>query len=382
MIWRGVFKYEIDEKIRDLARELEDMYSGLEITPKERDRITGKGNAADRVSVGMQCHDHSAALAGVPVKRICTDPAYYYYSQLVTLKRYGNDCILPSVPDIYNIDIEAVGTRIKYPDNSLPVIIEPVIKEPKDLDRVKVPDPEKDGRMSFAVEMHHIHGKHLGEYLNLNFDGCAPFSIAVGLRGFTNLAFDMANDPDFAHHLLQFSTDVAVEYGRFLYSNTGTPVSFTDAWASIPNISPAQWDEFALPYATQLLKTLPSGWTGMWGFSEPGADWKSMVRKVAASGSRSITLLDEDVDNTDLGIFKEIARSHNKLYNITVKSEYIFNDSEEKLASRIGEYLNEARPEGGFTIFGSMIPMDCPPEKVEAFIRICKRLGKYPVEAV
>ena len=166
----------------------------------------------------------------------------------------------------------AAGTRIKYPDNSLPVIIEPVIKGAKDLDRAKVPDPEKDGRMSFAVEMYHIHSRHLGKYLNLNFDGCAPFSIAVGLRGFINLAFDKANDPDFAHRLLQYSTDVAIEYGKFIYSNTGRPVSFTDARASIPNISPAQWDEFAFPYTTQLLKAVPGAWTGMWGFSSHGTD--------------------------------------------------------------------------------------------------------------
>jgi len=105
-----------------------------------------------------------------------------------------------------------------------------------------------------------------------------------------------------------------------------------------------------------------------------------MLRKVAASGSLVLTVADEDVDTIDLKVLKKTARSKKLLYGIAVMTDYILTDSEDKLTERVEGYLSEAEPDGGFMVFGSMIPMDSPPEKVERFVRVCNTVGKYPIE--
>ena len=86
------------------------------------------------------------------------------------------------------------------------------------------------------------------------------------------------------------------------------------------------------------------------------------------------------MDSIDLKVLKKTARSKNLLYGIAVMTDYILTDSEERLTERVKGYLREAEPEGGFMVYGSMIPMDSPPEKVECFVKVCNTVGRYPIE--
>ena len=370
----------LEKGLPQLIERLSAIYSNMEVTPRERGRITARFQEADRVPVTMQIHDHAAPLSGLTVREICTDPSKLYFTQLTALDKYGHDSLI-SIVDVYNLEAEALGSVLKFPENSIPVIVSHVLKEQKDLDELEFPDPYSDGRMKDQLKVFELHEQSgLNEYIDAGFGCSAPFSMAVGLRGFTSLVFDMAKEPDFAHRIMQFCTDLALEYGKVISGETGKVISYPDAWASFPNISPAQWDEFVLPYITQLLKGMngKAFLSGVWGLTRYDNDWRKSLRKFIASGSSLLRVYDDDLDRMDLSALKEIALYHKRQYAISLDSELILQSTKKGLTRRIGEFMKEIEPSGGFSINASMIPMGCPPEKVKGFIDVVKEVGRYP----
>ena len=55
----------------------------------------------------------------------------------MAVAEYKADAPLLNFPDFYNIENEALGQRVHYPENSLPVLIEPLVKTYQDLDRLE-----------------------------------------------------------------------------------------------------------------------------------------------------------------------------------------------------------------------------------------------------
>jgi uroporphyrinogen-III decarboxylase len=62
--------------------------------------------AADHVVIGAQSNDHSAHLAGVPIKRFFTDARLFTRVQLLVSEYYGFDAAL-NFRDVYNVEADA-----------------------------------------------------------------------------------------------------------------------------------------------------------------------------------------------------------------------------------------------------------------------------------
>jgi len=86
--------------------------------------------------------------------------------------------------------------------------------------------------------------------------------MAVGMRGYEALVLDMVEDPDFVHNLLEFCTEVIITFGKAIKSVCGSYPGLSDAWSSIPHLSPDKFLEFSFPYASRCIEVFEhSGWT-------------------------------------------------------------------------------------------------------------------------
>ena len=110
--------------------------------------------APDRMIIAAQCNDHSAYLAGVPFDRFFTDARTFARTQLLVTEYYGFDA--PNTMwDGYNIEAEALGQKMMFSPDKIPDVDrrEQLLAVPADLDRLKIPDPYKSGRMPWVHEV-------------------------------------------------------------------------------------------------------------------------------------------------------------------------------------------------------------------------------------
>lgn len=132
-----------------------------------------------------------------------------------------------------------------------------VIPEREDLDRLPLPDFYKSGMMPNTIAMY----EQLHEIMDSDFEILfpeylrGPFGIATYIRGFENVLFDMADDPDYAHRLMRFIVDSRKEWYRELEKYLGRKVTkanlFNDE-VNTPSLSLDFFREFVLPYEKEL----------------------------------------------------------------------------------------------------------------------------------
>ncbi|HEY87894.1 MAG TPA: hypothetical protein G4O06_07735, partial [Dehalococcoidia bacterium] len=155
------------------------------------------------MTVSAQMHDHAKALIGIPAKKFYWD-ARTFVDAIAEVADYYQMDSFQAGADIYNFEVESLGAKMVYGENSMPTIDfrEPLIKEPKDLLKLKTPDFYQDGRLSFALDCIKFGKEKKGGAAVGLF--CGPFSLAVGLRSYPALVKDMRKRPEFAHDLLTF----------------------------------------------------------------------------------------------------------------------------------------------------------------------------------
>ena len=192
---------------------------------------------AKHVILAAQCNDHSARLSNIPFRRFYTDAWTFARAQLLVTEYYGFDAP-NNTWDVYNIEAEAMGQKIVYHKDGIPDVdrTEPLIKSPGDLDKIKPPDPFASGRMPWVHEVNHAYHELTGRPAKAFF--CAPFSLAVNVRGYENLISDMYDRPEFAHRLFRFLCDEVISpYIEAMRREIGNPDALadgSDAWASPP----------------------------------------------------------------------------------------------------------------------------------------------------
>jgi uroporphyrinogen decarboxylase len=372
-----------EAELKRLADQVHERVAREGMTPLERFRVSNRFEEGDRVPVILQIHEHAARIAGLPVRRICEDPAAHVYSQLVALVEYGHD--LPcGFADCYNVEVEALGTPLRYAGEQFPEIARHLLAERSDLDALRLPDFRRDGRMSWVLEVNRLLKELVGDVMGAYAAGTAPFSIAVNLRGYEALMMDVVEDPDFVHQLMEFCARLAANFARVQIEHGAMATSIIDAWAAPPLVSPRIFDEFVLPYTARVIGMLtPPGasWGGIWGCSAI-PDWRDLVRRVIASGSTNVRAFGLDLEkrpDIDLAEYKRLLVSHRKPMLCCVTAKLLSRGTPGEIERKVGELIRAAAPGGGFTLYGAMVPIETPPENVRALVEAGKRVGRYPV---
>jgi uroporphyrinogen decarboxylase len=369
-------KNEID----NLVEKIREKVLSAKMTPRERLLKVAELREPDCVPVVTQLHDHASRITGIPVRDMATNPAKLIYAQLFGLERYLFDGITIGV-DIYNVEVEAVGTTVSYPEWSIPVITKHAISRRDDLEHMAMPDTEKDGRMPYFLKASKFYQEKLGDLFLFSGNVTAPFSIAVNLRGFVNLLKDIKEDPDFAHELLKYATDLCILWGETQKRVVGFNVTLVDAWGTLPNISPKLFDEFSLPYTTYAMGRLGANCNSLCRGLRLFPNWQPWARKVISMGISSYTIFQEDLEaGIDPVAVKKFALRHNKSFAVLYDPSIIQLGTIHEIRELVYKYIKACAPGGGFLLVPNNIPADAPSEKVSCFVEAVHEFGRYPIK--
>jgi hypothetical protein len=206
-----------------------------------------------------------AKILGFRITDFYQDPVCYLTNSLrMTAYRYQNwddeTAIGLQVPIWLGVTLESslFGARTIFEQDEYPWLDrEPVIRTEKDLDRLDYPDFRSSGLMPQAHRYYEVLRDLLDEDFTVTFPewGRSPFGVAFHIRGYENLAADMATNPEFVHRLLAFLTEArrqwTLERARFLGREVEKGNLYNDE-VNTPSMSPDMYERFALPYEQEL----------------------------------------------------------------------------------------------------------------------------------
>ena len=197
--------------------------------------------------IGPYC----AQLAGYTVREILKDAKKSAQAHLAFYNQFHPDSLIV-YNDIY-LELEAMGCELDFPENAVSHPKRAMLENKKNLAGLKIPDPQKDGRLPYFLELCESVAGQVRHEASVGLGHSGPWNLAMHLRGAEQFLIDSIEDPGFVHDLMAFTTQVVKTLGDTLIEQGFMP-SLGEASASCSLISPQMYRDFILPYHKALCR--------------------------------------------------------------------------------------------------------------------------------
>ena len=340
-------------------------------TGRQRIGAAFRQEELDRVAAYPMSCPNNAWLLGMSLKEYGTDPkkmALAYTEYYNRFKPNLKPDVVVLFQDVF-VEVEAMGVKIQLRDEAEPVWLEAAVKKPEDVDKLQIPDPEKDGRMSVMLECSRIVRRALGPDVGIGAVTLGPFSMCGALRGEEQLMMDLIEQPEMVHKMMKICTEVQYLYGAAL-KKAGSSASPSIPLSTL--ISAKHHQEFVFPY----LKDLAHRWKaiGVNTFYHICGQSAHLLDQIADTGCWAISV-DE---NIDLGEAKRIINGRCVLTGNLDPIDTI-SLHPERIRNEVQEACRKAMPGGKYILAsGCEVPIGTPFENIEAFMEAAWEYGKYP----
>ena len=340
------------------------------------DQMTGleRMNAAldyregDRVPVALVYSYGTSKLIGVTAAQYANNAEVMAKALIESSKLFELDGILVS-SDV-TVEGEACGSVTRQPENAPAFMIDPVIKTPKDLKGLKVPDPLKAGRMPVVNDAIRICKKEVGDRIHIASCVMGPMNIAGALRGVEQLMFDMIDEPEFFEELLDFALAVSIEYGKRQIDAGTEMIMAGEALCSTSMISPDTYRKFLVPRHkiwSKALKDHGVKYTQLHicGYVTPILEYM---------GSTGVDCADIDHQVN----MREVKEKAGIIAKGNIDPALLMMGTREQVLEKSREVLESAKQGGGLILSsGCEVAPDTPHENLRAMVEACKLYGTY-----
>jgi len=254
------------------------LYSNTqEVTPYERMMASLNGEKRDRVPVHFYPRWAALEHIGVTFKQAWDDPDLYVKGQILAQERFQYDCVIDY--DMMGPVEEAIGAKLKYPDNDVPQIAEPLIKTKEDMGKAKWKlDPRKDGNMPKVLYVIRrlkeelIERGHGTQHVPIMTWGSCPSRTVACLTGFKEWFLIVARDPDWAVELMELALDGWLQMVIAAWEAGADCVWVNDPVSSRDCISRDHYDKLTQPFERKFIEAIRRE-TGMNITFHPCGNW-------------------------------------------------------------------------------------------------------------
>jgi uroporphyrinogen decarboxylase len=383
MSWRDKM---IDKEIDFLVEKIRLRAESEEMTPIQRYANVVMGIEPDRLPIFAFSAEWGAHWLGYQLnKDFAHDYKKWVHAVLANVDRISCDVCLPGY-DIYNVGPDAMGAEIKFPEDALPEIRKPPIKTPKDLEKLEIPDPHKDGRMPLMLKTMELVKEKIGDIVPIMALVNGPVSWAANVRGIYDYLADLKRNPEFAKDLLEIVTDAVIEYAKAELELGLAPIIMADALATNYVLSPKQMDEYCVWAYRKIEKAI--GKNNFMG--TPAGDFEEQVKYLKmdiglpAFGLTNYTYCDrtgtEPLKEEDILKQKALAKELGVLSLVSLWGQWVQVHSPKEVDEEVKRVIKLAGPELPFMVGIWYVPLGTPVENIDAFIRAIKKYGKFPIK--
>ncbi|MDD8027609.1 MAG: uroporphyrinogen decarboxylase family protein, partial [Acidobacteriota bacterium] len=168
---------------------------------RERIEALLAGRPADRPPFLPAVYEHKAALVGSTPSAVARNTVLLERALSRELEIYEPDALTIGL-DVYNVEAEAVGARVRFSDGPEVPVIEGRPLRPGGSLGLPLPDPERSGRMPVFLEAGRRLQTYAGREVLVRGALSAPFSMAAELVGDEPLLLALMDQPDWVVSLL------------------------------------------------------------------------------------------------------------------------------------------------------------------------------------
>jgi len=257
----------------------------------ERHRKVLTGEIPDRVPVAPSLLVRPVRRAGLRQRDYHTNPDVLARTQVEHCDAYDFDGMIISSDNV--IMYEALGGRIVFQDDdSYPFWTDPLVRDGTDLARLKVPDPERDGRMPVLLEASRLAARAVGRrrFIMTNIDS-GPFQLASTLMGMEHAMVGLAQEPALMKEVLAFCAEVAITYGQAMARTGCHALQFGESTAAV--VGRRLYEEIIWPEDRRVIAELRK--TDVKVFLHVCGDSSSIMDLLADSGADCLEI-DSKVD--------------------------------------------------------------------------------------
>jgi len=339
----------------------------------ERVRTVLAGELPDRVPVCLHNFMMATREAGVRMEEYRVNPEAIARTHLQAWEKYGHDCIV--VDTDTTMLAEALGARSECAPNEPGRIVAPAIHSLDEVDRLRVINPDSDGRVPALLEAVHLMCKQVGGEVAIrgNADQAA-FGLACLVRGIEEFLMELVEQPDNPRiaQLLEICHQSHLAVHRALAKAGAHLTSLGDSLAGPDVTSPRMFERFARPYEARLVHDL-------------NADGIFVVIHICGDTSKILEMLAEyepcgfDLDyKTDAVKAKQTAGQRHVLCGNIDPSAILAQGTEAQVREATRKLISVWKPGGRFILnSGCAIPPTTPPENIRAMVAAAKEYGVY-----
>jgi MtaA/CmuA family methyltransferase len=221
---------------------------------KERFLAVLNGQVVDRTPVFPLLMFLSVDRLGVSYKEFATNGSVMAEAQVKMYEKFNIDAIT-ACSDAFRISADLAPEKMVYPQDQPPHLDSPIIKTAEDLAGLSKPDVTNSKNRTFdrakgTLEMVKAVGN---ECMVLGWVDM-PFAEACSVCGVTEFMMMMYQDPPLAHKVLDFLTDIVIDFALYQLEMGAPMIGGGDAAASL--VSPEMFRDFALPYEKRVCQAI------------------------------------------------------------------------------------------------------------------------------
>jgi uroporphyrinogen decarboxylase len=223
------------------------------VTSLERLRCAARLSEPDVVPVAPYLGNHGARIAGVPIGQYCRSGKLMAEAQYRAWEIYGQDAVVAQSDNYYLA--EGFGVEVEHHADGTPTLKRPAIESLDEIARLRVPNPQTDGRMPVYLEAIQLLAERTRGEVAVRAPGTGPFSLASHLLGTERFLLELAlasQDPGgpaerALRHLMELTTQALIAFARACLDAGAQIVQAGDSLASLDMISPRMYEEWAFP---------------------------------------------------------------------------------------------------------------------------------------
>jgi len=309
-----------------------------------------------KIPLSLSVYEHAARFINKTPSEVARDGRLIWQAHRETYKFYKHFPIVVGI-DIYNLEAEAYGCEIQFPDGiGIPAITQPLFSSLEEAQKIKPFDPETAGRIPHIIEA----GRKLKDEFpeaDVRIPVSGPFSIAQNLLGLNQLTLDVAMRPDKVREFLGRLVDGQIIFSQAVV-DAELDVAFFESAAAPPLLSPRHFREIELPS----LKRAIQGISRVAGHPVPciiGGDTEPIIPEMLETGTdflicpsetNRIAFLDKMKEHPEIKVRVNL---DTRLYTYGTKGEVVAD---------IDKIIELAGGKPNILLGTGAIPYETPPE--------------------
>ncbi|NWG03479.1 MAG: uroporphyrinogen decarboxylase family protein [Syntrophaceae bacterium] len=326
------------------------------------------GQKPDRIPVFPLVREWCVRQAGFKAYEAILDASKYAHSQYLCVQEFDYDM----VRDLGGIhcESEAMGSKLKFPEDAFPSVIEFAIKDyKKDLPKLKIPDPYKDGRMPIVLEGIYLLKGKVGKEIPVLGYLQAPFRHASMLRSPDKILTDVYKSPQSVKDLLELCVSTQIVWGTALLHAGADVLFISDPMSSGDVISSKIWMTFAQPYTTKVVSALKK--LGAKIIMHICGDTTDRLETMMGTGVDCLSL-DSKVNMDEAR--KILGEDIGLMGNLDPTDVLVFGNPEKVEKESLRLMISVAGTKGNYILSsGCTVPVNAPPENIRAMVSAGKK---------